>query len=88
MKNMLKKKMKHTNQIKDKKQKNENKNRKIENKNESKQKIFDEKWTKPKKKPNDFEKTKMFGASLERLILVSANNHIYSFKGVSRVQKS
>ena len=29
----------------------------------------------------------MFGVALERLILVSPNNHIYSFISVSRVRK-
>ena len=80
----MKNKMKNTNQIKSPKMKN--KNRKTEKK--KKKETFDENWMKPKKKPNIFEKIRMFSVALERLILVSTKNHIYSFKGVNRVQKS
>ena len=80
----MRNKMKNTNQIKRTKMKN--KNRKT-GKNKKKE-TFDENWMTPKKKPNILEKIKMSSVALERLILVSTNNHVYSFKGINRVQKS
>ena len=53
----------------------------------TKDQIFNEKWTKPKNSPNPVEKVKLIGIALERLIVVSMSNHIYSFKNVNRVQK-
>ena len=65
--------------------KNKIKNRK---KKKIKKELFDEKWSRPVKKPNPIEKIKMLGVAIERLILVTMKNHIYSFKSVKRLQKS
>ena len=97
-KNKLKKKMKEKLNKNRKTQKKSNKKHKKEKMKKqdgaelpkykkTKDQIFNEKWAKPKNSPNPVEKVKLIGIALERLIVVSMSNHIYSFKNVNRVQK-
>ena len=77
-------------QNKNNKNKNENKNNKKQNKKikKTKQQMFDDKWARPVRKPSPIEKIKLLGIALERLIIVSMKNHIYTFKGTNRIQKN
>ena len=80
-----KRKMKHTNVKKRIKMKKIPKN--IKKKNIKKKKLtFDDKWDRPKNKPNPMEKRKLMGIAIEKLILTSMKNHIYSYNGVKRIQ--
>ena len=56
-------------------------------KNIKKKKLtFDDKWDRPKNKPNPIEKRKLMGIAIEKLIVTSMKNHIYSYNGVKRIQ--
>ena len=50
--------------------------------------LEEEYWSKPKKHANKDILKKLFGLALERLIVLSMENHIYQFDNVNRLQSS
>ena len=86
-KKAMKRKMKHTNEQKNNKNEKTNKKQKTE-KTKSKKCTFEEQWDAPIRKPNPIEKIKLLGIALEKIIIVSMTNHIYSYRGVKRIQRN